>query len=183
VGRSIELGTAPLSSDWLPAATLAAGVLGTLGGQGLREWRTSGREREARRAERQVARDAFQRETLLELQDAILEMVRLTSKLHIYHRRVFAESGRWSRDPEPDDLAEAHRLTIARMAALKQRVLDGELRAELGHLQEGCAEITEANFGEDDAWAAERASQRWIALAHANRGMEDHLGRILRQVL
>src|SRR5438105_955053 len=101
-----------MSSDWFPAVTLAAGVLGTLGTQALRERWTSGREREARQAEREVARDAFQRETLLELQDVIVEMTRVTMKLHLHHRQSFAQSGRWSRDPEPDDLAETHRLAL-----------------------------------------------------------------------
>jgi hypothetical protein len=120
---------------------------------------------------------------LLELQDVILEMVRLTSKVHAHHRQVLAQTDRWSQDPEPEDLAEAHRLSVARIGRLKQRVLDDGLREEIEALKGGCARVTEPNFGVPDAAAAEQANREWMALIYANSAMEDHLGRILRQVL
>jgi hypothetical protein len=172
-----------VTSEWLPAATLGAGVIGTIGAQGLTAWFASKREEGARAAERQVAREAFQRDTLLELQDAVLEMVRVATKLYISHRTVFAQTGEYARTPDPADLDEAARTSMALVAKLGQRVVDDELRGAITALQTRCGEVVAPNFGDDDAQAKTQATRRWSALVFANTAFNDHLGSVLRRVL
>jgi hypothetical protein len=172
-----------MPAEWLPAATLAAGVVGTLGGQGLREWLTSGREREARAAEREVARNAFQRDTLLELQDALLELVQSASRIHLHQGNVYGQTERFGRDNLPEDLNEASGLTNARTSRLQQRILDEQVRQELASLKNLCTEITFPNTGIDDAVAWGNAHNAWLRLPHVNKQLEDRIGTVLRGLL
>jgi hypothetical protein len=174
-----------MAADWLPAATLAAGVVGTLGGQGLKEVLTAGREREGRAAERDVARDAFQRDTLLELQDALLALMRNTAQLHNHHVQVYRTTDRYSRDPDPDGLSEDNRLAIAGVNRLAQRVLDDELRAHVKAVRDLCAEVTRPAQMQTgtEADIAERAEQAWFRLAAEGTRIQDHIGEVLRGVL
>ena len=172
-----------MSSDLIPVASFAAGVVGTLGAQGLRERFTTTREREARTAEREVARDAFQRQTLLELQDAILRLVRSTTQLRRHHRAVYAEKGTYARESDPPGLGEEHRDAMANTTHLRQRVLDDDLREHVRAVQELCAQITMPPPGDSDQVAARRTEEAQIRLAHEVNDLEDRLGRALRALL
>jgi hypothetical protein len=174
-----------MASELIPAVTLALGAVGTLGAQGLRERFTLGREREARTAERQVARDALQRETLLELQDAILRVVRNTSQLRIHHQIVYASKGTYARELDPPELSDENREAMAITTRLRQRVLDDELRQHVRDVQELCTQITMPPqvMGETDEQAARRAEEASGRLARDYNDLENHLGRVLRTLL
>jgi hypothetical protein len=174
-----------VAADWLAPVSLAAGVVGTLGGQGLREWLTSGREREARAAEREVARQAFQRDTLLELQDEVLALLRNTAQLHSHHVNVYRATGQYARDRVPEDLDEESRLAIARVNRLRQRVIDDDLRQHLAAVRNLCTLVTRpAQMQEgSEAEIAARGEQAWFELAAESRDVEDHIGAVLRGLL
>jgi hypothetical protein len=174
-----------VSSDLVPAGALVAGGLLTLAGGVLREHFASGREREARNAEREVARDAFQRETLLELQDAILRVVRNTTQLRIHHRTVYADNGTYAREFDPPELSDESRLAMVAATRLRQRVLDDSLRKRAGDVQTLCTHITMPPqlTGETDAEAAERADAQSLQLPQEYNELENHLGRVLRTLL
>ena len=170
-----------MTSEWLPAVTLAAGAAGTFAAQLLRERFTSGRDREARRAEREVARDAFQRETLLELQDAMLRVVRTTTLLRINHRTVYASNGTYAREADPPGMSEEFREAVAIAARLRQRVLDDDLRQRMQDVRGLCTQIVSPpETGETDEQAARRAEDESNRLAHEYSDLEDHLGEVLR---
>jgi len=174
-----------MPSEWLPAATLAAGVVGTLGGQGLRERFTLGREREARKAERDVTRDAFQRGTLLELQDAIQRVIRATNLIRTHHDNVYASDGTYARELDPPELTDGKREAMAVATRLRQRVLDDELRQRIRELQELCTVIIypPSLTGLTDKQAARRADEMSFRLAQEYNDLEEHLGRVLRALL
>lgn len=174
-----------MTTELVPTITLVLGAAGALGAQGLRERFTSSREREARKAAREVARDAFQRETLLELQDAILRVVRNTTQLRIHHRAVYASTGRYARDPDPPELSDENREVMAITTRLRQRVLDDDLRQHVREVQELCTQITMPPqvTGETDEQAAQRADPASVRLAHDYNDLENRLGRVLRALL
>ncbi len=172
-------------SDWLPAATLAAGVVGTLGGQGLREWFTWKREESARTAEREVARGAFQRDTLLEIQDVVVRLLVNTLESLVHRGRVFEETGRWGRDLYPDELSKATGAVMADMSRLRQRILNDDLRRRLLVVQDLVTEINRPPLqaAHDDA-AKQQAFDTFVRqLLPANAALEDHLGEVLRALL
>jgi hypothetical protein len=81
------------SNVWIPIATLLLGYIASLVTEALRDRRLSDREREARAAEREAVREShererierrkdFQRETLLHLQDVLLQLVRTFGEEH-----------------------------------------------------------------------------------------------------
>jgi hypothetical protein len=185
-----------MSSDLVPAAAVIVGGAFTIAGGVLREQFTSRREREARTSERELAQEAraaerelvraaFQRETLLELQDAILRLVRNTTQLNHHHRQVYAENGTYARQFDPPDLSDESRLATAAVTRLRQRVLEDGLRQRVRDVQELCTQITMPPqvTGETDAQAADRAGAQSIRLVHEYAELEDHLGHVLRSLL
>jgi hypothetical protein len=100
----------------------------------------SKREREARESireqEREDRRDAFERETLLALQDAIIETRQAVFRDFDRRMAVLAEKGSWPvRSPGvllPSDWAEADE----RVIRLHARVFDDELQMLIEHFRD-----------------------------------------------
>jgi uncharacterized coiled-coil protein SlyX len=99
----------------------------------LGEQVTTRRERAARQAlrdqERKDRRDAFQRETILALQDAVTDLRRTVAhdqaeKVAKMVNESSAWPARYSDDPPPEDYLEAHRL----ISKFWPRVFDAELQ-------------------------------------------------------
>jgi hypothetical protein len=169
-----------MASELVPVVTFALGAGSTFAAQIIRESRTSSREREARQAEREVARDIFQRETLLELQGATIELLRCTTKLHLHQRTSFAKTGTWDVSGQPDGLAEAGMSAAATVSRLRQRISDDELRADIRQLQELCVGAYGAKLGIPDYVAARGADGAFVALGPANEKLEDRIGVVMR---
>jgi hypothetical protein len=103
---------------WLPILTLALGWAGAQVTEVLRDRRASNRDRQARQAE-------LQRTTLLELQDALLELYNLRSAADIALFEVALEDVREVPSPPAKRAAEEE----ARKA--KDRFRDAEAKARL----------------------------------------------------
>jgi hypothetical protein len=173
-----------MTSEWLPAVALGVGAAGTFAAQLIRERFTSGRERDARAAEREVARDTFQRETLLELQDAMLRVLQNAAQLHLHNGRVYSETGRYARDYYPTELSDESGDVMAIASRLRQRVLDDDLRQRIWDVLHLCTEMTRPTLAtEADAVAKDRADAAFIRLASANAELEHHIGTVLRELL
>lgn len=175
----------PVTSEWLPAATFAVGIVGTLGTQALRERSTGKREQAARTAEREIARNVFQRDTLLELQDVVRRLVENTLELLLHRSSVFEETGRWARDPYPNELSAASGSVTADMTRLRQRILDDALRQRVLDVQHVVGDINRPTvLMESDDKAKDRA---WATFTNqfitGNAALEDHVGEVLRGLL
>jgi hypothetical protein len=128
-----------------PAVVAAfAGALGVVVGSlissvgvVLRERLVSRREREAQQATRMQQltdqRAAFQRDTILALQDAIGEMWALSADGYNRAAAIAATTGTWP-SPDQTDLPELN-TTSARATALRARIFDDELRLHVRELQ------------------------------------------------
>src|SRR5229473_2648308 len=106
------------AQTWFPVLTLLVGYATKSLSDWIQNKRSIAREREGREAARQDQRVAqritFQRETLLELQEATMQLGRTTSRSHHLDEMAFRESNNWRKNFLPDDLDEGHRQAQAR---------------------------------------------------------------------
>lgn len=101
------------ASEWFRWA--AAFVLGALSIVAIE----FGRGQFERRQRREDRRDDYQRETLLDLQDALIRLGSATARVHMLIERS---------QPVPDDLDEALRFVSLETSKLVVRVTDGRAR-------------------------------------------------------
>jgi hypothetical protein len=101
----------------------------------LSEWHTSYRAERQRQDEKDERRNAFRRDTLLALQDAMFGVARSAARLHTADLRALREHGTaWGTAIHGDDisdaLADAHREAMS----LMERVDDAEIRTLVASL-------------------------------------------------
>jgi hypothetical protein len=123
---------ADIVAGWFPVFTLLLGYAMKAFSDWLQHRRTTEREREARAAARQDERAnrrvAFQRQTLLDLQEAMMQLIRSAGAMH--HRDVmeFRKTGKWQKQLFGEELNENARLANARTSMLAVRVRDDPVR-------------------------------------------------------
>ncbi|WP_229007339.1 hypothetical protein [Methylophilus sp. Leaf408] len=74
---------------------------------------------------------AFQRQTLVDLQDAIHDTLRLTTQGYIQDRDAHFRGNAWGDNMLEEPLNEEIRLAERRVAILRERVSDDQLRKEI----------------------------------------------------
>ena len=116
-GQLIVVGTALLS-----------GTLGLAGGIVIEHLRTR-RDQAARREARQDQRDDFQRQTLLEVQEAISQFVSGVGSIHRSDTAAHEATGTWSRTRFTGDSNDEFLAILVRLQLLNERARDDELRA------------------------------------------------------
>jgi hypothetical protein len=126
--------------SWFPVVAILAGFLASSAIEFLRDRRTLKREREAREATRRETRADrranFQRQTLLELQDSLLELGRTNGQIHHLDTRAYKQTGDWRTQLVPEDLDEKNRSANARTAVLTSRVHDASVRKMVQEFKE-----------------------------------------------
>ena len=80
------------------------------------------------RSDRVERSRAFQRETLLVLQEAIHDELRLVVRCHMADFQMHKSGVPWGSRLLPDDLSEEHRLSSRRRSMYVERVIDDDLR-------------------------------------------------------
>jgi hypothetical protein len=137
-------------TDWTGIAAVIAPIttlLGVLGGYWLagrneetRDRRAAQRESRARReahAERlEDDRYAFQRDTLLQLQDDLQALLLITARGILKRQREMLHSGQLSAEPGRDEEGNRVRASVNR---LQERVLDDHLRTTVNKFLDLCA--------------------------------------------
>jgi hypothetical protein len=127
----------------VPAATGLAGYVLAGHNERARDERAAVREAMARRAsvrERlDEQRHAFQRETLLELQDALQRLVRCTARMILHDQKTLKEHGKLTRLGE--ELDEESYETGVTTRRLQERVLDAALRAAVDEFRRHVTEV------------------------------------------
>jgi hypothetical protein len=103
------------------------------------------RERESRLAARsdQLAerRAEFQRQTLIELQDAVFDLMRATGAMHHQDEMAFRKTGQWQKQLLADELDQKALMSNRRTLMFKVRVRDGSLREMVGKLSNLSAQV------------------------------------------
>jgi uncharacterized coiled-coil protein SlyX len=145
-----EMIDATTGTGWFPALTLLVGFATSSFAEWLRQRYANKRERaaaeatreqerEARESERRIQlferRTSFQRETLLNLQDAIVKLARATGRMQHLDLMEYRKTGNWGKQPIPSDLNDdAHQANVIIMV-LKARVRDDLIREMTGTFQ------------------------------------------------
>ena len=93
------------------------------------------------REERAQQASSFQRQTLLELQEAIHDALRLVSQAHIEDREAHRATKEWGKNMLSDEVNEGIRLAQRRVAILVERVSDDDLRAKVKALMASTAPL------------------------------------------
>jgi uncharacterized coiled-coil protein SlyX len=104
------------------------GALASIGTTYLTNRNASHLQVEAATATRLEKHRAFQRETLLELQDAFHDAVRIVAQIQHENTMIFAKTGQWGKGKLPEGLNESLRVANRRVMLLKERVADDSVR-------------------------------------------------------
>lgn len=151
--------------------------------KGVSDWlqdrRLTMRERDARReARRDFLRQRcseFQRQNLLELQEASMKLVRATAQLYLHDEVSFRRTREWQREPIPGDVNEGTRSLQAETATLVVRIHDSEVRELTSDLKSACTEVV---FGRTYE-VSERIFQQ---LGPIHLKLNERIGLILRSL-
>jgi hypothetical protein len=86
-------------------------------------------------------RAEFQRQTLIELQDAVFDLMRATGAMHHQDEMAFRKTGQWQKQFLGDELDQKALMSNRRTSMFKVRVRDGSLRDMVGKLSNLCAQV------------------------------------------
>jgi hypothetical protein len=166
-------------TTWFPVVTLLIGI----GTTSLTDWikyrRDVTRERESREATRKEQRFerrvTFQRQTLLELQEACVNLARATGASHHKDGMAFRETGKWQKQLLPEDLDEEYRLCQVRVQTLSVRVRDDDIRKLAKELRENSAAVVVSSNERDGGRAM-------ASMTATHQLLNERVGVILREI-
>ena len=170
---------ADTAAGWFPVFTLVLGYATKAVSDWVQHRRATEREREARLVARQEQlaerRAAFQRQTLLDLQEAMMQFVRTAGAMH--HQDVMAcrKTGKWQKQLFGEELAENSRIANARTSMLKVRVRDDSVRELLQAMKDHASAAGICGSQEE----GDRAMD---AMGAAFERLNQRIGEVLRQL-
>jgi hypothetical protein len=162
---------------WFPVFTLVVGYVVGYGTLLIQHWLSVKRDREARNEARrdQLAerRASFQRQTLLDLQQAVQDLGRTTGAIHHQDMQGFKKTGKWQNKIFPSDLDEKDFLANARTSMLRVRVRDEKVRELANSFQNQSYKVTQSESRD----ASEHA---FIGLISVGSALHNRIGEVLR---
>jgi hypothetical protein len=159
---------------WFPVLTLLIGYLAKLLTDWIQYRRSVRGEREAREGKRRdelfERRNTFQRETLLALQEAFMQLARVTGAIN-HQDTMSGKSG--GRQQLPDELNEGYHAAQTRTSMLASRVRDNRVRELVEQFRQFSVDSTLA--------ATQGARDRALtAMAELHDPLNKRIGEILR---
>ncbi|MNC16581.1 hypothetical protein D3C75_644390 [compost metagenome] len=118
---------------------------------------------------------AFQRETLLAVQESLNDTLRFMMRIHLADLNYNKTGVNWGRGHIDDELAEEHRVSNRRLQILTERIADDALREELSELRTTISIYIRAT-------SKEEANQRVDNLVTQAEEFMKHLGVVLRNL-
>ena len=125
--------------------------------------------------EREEKSRAFQRETLIDLQDSVHDELRAVALLFMADEAAFRESGAWGRKLLGEELNTKVHLAGRRTLLLRERVADDELRDHIQSLRDLLTGVQMAR----DRVVAERVNADAMQMGTA---VMEHIGKVLRSL-
>lgn len=161
---------------WFPVLTLISGLAGGYLADYMRDGRAAKRDRA-------TARDDFQRETLIELQDWLAKLARATGRLHYLDIMEHHESGKWGRHQVPEGDSTALHEAIVNVNRYRTRILDEAIRQASKEFVAKCVDASiGAGHGDDDEAVRSSAVQAFHEMAPMNERLGDMIGTRLRDL-
>lgn len=116
---------------------------------------------------------AFQRQNLLELQDALHDALRMVGRVHFEDLASLSKGGEWGRSMLSEEVNEGFRIAQRKVLILIERVADDDLRSHLKKTMQSTGNVILAkNLPESETALNAVSSMAQEAL--------EHIGRILR---
>ena len=128
------------SAIWGLAGTIV-GALASIGTTWLASRNAFTLQNERDRVERAERANAFQRQTLLDLQDAIHDALRLVHSAHFEDLKAHSVNKEWGRSMLSEEVNEGFRVAHRRVSILVERVADDGLRTEVRRLMNATANV------------------------------------------
>tara|TARA_Y100000780_G_C13673711_1_gene413385 strand:- start:287 stop:802 length:516 start_codon:yes stop_codon:yes gene_type:complete len=125
--------------------------------------------------EREEQARAFQRDTLIELQDAVHDELRAITLLYMADEVAYRETGTWGRKMLGEELNNQVRLAGRRTLLLSERISDENLRDHLKCLRSLLTEVQMAR-------EAALAESTHIAAMSMGISVMEHIGTVLRSL-
>ena len=150
------------------------GALASVGTSWLSGRTSSSLQSKKAREDRDERAKAFQRQTLLDLQESIHDAIRLVHRSYIEDFAAHRESNQWGTNNLTDAVNEGIRLAQRKVSILVERVADDSLRSEIKTLMSTTTQVLFAS--------SERQAQFHLdkTFADANQTFEK-IGTVLRQ--
>ena len=148
------------------------GALASIATTAITSWNSHILSNKAKEHERQEIANAFQRETILELQIDLLEYFRSCGQIYRNDKINFENTGQWGHSI-PEELNDQNRVLNAKTAILIQRVSNDELRASLQALKDSC---TKCLMAENEL----EATAYHLSASDDYDKASDLLGKVLR---
>lgn len=174
---------------WVVVVSPFAGYAAAAATEYLRGRQTLVREREARREGRQAAREdareSFERETLIALQDTAAKLMRSVARAWHENEVEFRRFGTWGRRTLPEDVGGEQQVVLVNdFQRFRVRVIDDDLRrlAEQWWAA-GARSTVGALCEEDDEDARSRANADWERCAVMYQELVEEIGSRLRTLV
>ena len=118
------------SAVWGLIGTIV-GALASIGTTWISARNASTLQKQSSSLERMERERAFQRETLVELQDALHDVFRMTARTYLEDSASFKQSGNWGKSLLSEEVDEGIRLANRKVSILIERIANDLLRSEL----------------------------------------------------
>lgn len=132
------------------------GAIASIGAAWLAAYNSSRREHTKLEEDRAERARSFQRQTLIDLQDALHDAMRLVHRIHIEDQRHHRNGQSWGKNLIDSNLDEEMRVENRKIAILIERVADDSLRKQLKQLMQ---KITQVLFAESEQEASSALMQ------------------------
>lgn len=160
--------------------TLAGAVLTTVLGHRAEDRRLLAR----RNAECEAAQAVLQRETLVELQEWLQKLVRVTVRAQLATEQEYREHGTFGRQMLPDDISDGSHEATVNVQRLRVRVIDDQVRDGSRQIIGLCTEVAmpaPRALPPPHRSARSQSQQRLEAASDALSKMHERIGLLLRQ--
>lgn len=157
----------------LGAVAFVAGFAAKSVDSWLQDRRARRRETEARAEARKDRWVELQRQTLLDLQEAGLNLARFAGATHHADRVSFRARDAWRAELLPEDVNEGFRVSQGQTTLLMARIHDGAVREATLKLKIACTAVALA-FDEADSISAVSD------VANAHEAFQDQIGLVFR---
>ncbi|MFO1205916.1 MAG: hypothetical protein U1E63_09370 [Burkholderiales bacterium] len=133
-------------------------------------------QRQAASEEQMERQRAFQRETLIQLQEAVNDHLRMMTRAHIEDTDAFKKSGNWGRSLLSEEVNDGVRVTGRKVAILVQRIADDALRSSIKSLTTEIAQVIMAK-------SQVEADGAFTRVYNSGDSAMEHIGTVLRKLL
>lgn len=131
-----------------PHPGTAVGALSSIGTTWLANQSSYRLQRERARDELAERSNTLQRESLLDVQDAIHDAIRLVHRAHIEDLKAHRTDKTWGKNLLPEDMSEEIQLAQRRVFILVERIMDEDLRGQIKSLMGTATEVLMARSEE-----------------------------------